>query len=180
MDNLLGYVITGIVTFAVGYALKFFEPKSKIVWWSPHIFPFTIPNPPNPDVQILTHAITVQNLGRRAAESIEITHQSKPDFFKLEPALDYEEDYTPAKEHIVRIPHLAPKDFFTIEFLNYVPGPRFLGIRSSEGKTEFIAIQPQRIYPKWVKRLSVFLLYVGAGFVIYWLVRAVYFVSTHF
>jgi hypothetical protein len=181
MDNLIPLIITGVVSFAVGFALKYVEPKSKLVWWSPHNFLFTIQVVPDkPKLELFTHALTIQNLGRKPAEQIEIVHRLRPDHFKLQPSLDYEEDYTPDKEHIIRVPSLASKDFFSIEFLAYVRLPELLYIRSRDGHAQFITIQPQRVFPKWLNILSMIFTLIGFGFTIYWLINAIYFISQNF
>lgn len=177
MDNLLSNVITGVTTFGIGYALKYLGPKSRLVWWSPHRFLFNLQNP---KVNILTHAITIQNLGRKAALNVEVVHKTKPDFFKLEPALDYAEDFTPAQEHVVRVESLAPKEFFSIEFLSHVTLPELLYIKSDDGHAQFITIQPQQILPRWKLLVLQLLLLVGLGFCAYWLTRALVFIWSHF
>jgi len=132
---------------------------------------------PQPKLSLFTHAITIQNLGRKTAKNVQIVHKRKPDFFKLQPALDYKESFTPAGEHVVTVDTLGPKDFFAIEFLSYATVAELLLIRSEEGPAVPIQIQPQRIFPKWFNALAIGLLLVGAGFVAYWIVRAVIFIS---
>ncbi len=172
MLNIAGYVATGIVSVIVGLLLRHLEPKSKVVGWSPHRFLFNLVDPP---IILFTHAHTVQNIGRKAAEDIEIFHRSRPDFFKLEPALNYEEYITPAGEHVVKIPNLGPKEFFTIEFLTYKAAylPELLYIRTKDGQSEFIAIQPQRIFPRWFRYLVALFIWIGIGFSVYWLISAI-------
>lgn len=173
MDNLLPYLVTGIVSFAVGYALKFVEPKSRLVWWSPHNFLFELDiNPGQPKLLLLTHSISIQNIGRKPAEIVEIAHKFRPDYFKLQPALDYDEDLTPAQEHIIRVPTLAPREFFTIEFLSYRSLPELLYIRSKGGPAKNIVIQAQRVFPRSIQLLSAILLLAGGGLLIYWVIRA--------
>jgi len=75
MDSLTGYVATGLDMLIVGLLLRELEPRVKVVWWSPHQFQFQLPQPPN---ILLTHAITIQNIGRKKAEGIEIVHTSNP------------------------------------------------------------------------------------------------------
>lgn len=168
MESLAGYIATGVVSLLVGLALRSLEPKVKILWWSPHQFLFQLTQP---NLSLLTHAITIQNIGRKAAEGVEIVHKKRPDFFKLQPALDYAEDTTPAGEHIIRVGSLGPKEFFTIEMLSYVSIPELLFIRSEAGHAQVIQIQPQRIFPRWLNYLFLVLQVIGFGFVIYWLLR---------
>lgn len=177
MNNLIGYIATGVVALVVGILLRYyFEPKSKLVWWTPHSFLFELRDP---TISLYTHAHTIQNLGRKVATNIEIVHRIKPDYFKLEPALNYEEFNTPGGEHGVKIQTLSPKEFFTIEFLTYKAAavPQLLYIRSTEGYGQPIKWQPQRVYPKPFYILMSLLLLVGTGFSIYWVIRAIIFIS---
>ena len=175
MDNLAAYVATGVVSLLVGLLLRSLEPKVKIVWWRSHDFLFNLAKL-NPPVVLLTQAITIQNIGRKSSESIEIVHKQPPDFFKLQPALDYEEDTTPSGEHIVRVTSLGPRESFTIEFLAYVTAPTLLFVRSKEGHAQEIRIQPQRIFPRWFIAIVRLLLLIGLGFVVYWLLRVAIFI----
>jgi hypothetical protein len=170
MDSLASYVATGVVSLIVGLALRELEPKVKIVWWGAHQFLFEIPEPRR--IDLLTQAITIQNIGRKSAEDVEIVHKRQPDFFKLWPALDYEESTTPAGEHVVRVKSLGPKEFFTIEFLSYATRPELQLIRSKAGQATLIPIQFQRVLPRWLRTISIGLLFIGLGFVVYWLLRA--------
>lgn len=173
MDTLAGYVATGVVSLLVGLALRELESKVKIVYWSPHQFLFQIPTP---RLDLFTHSITIQNIGRKAAEHVEIIHKRRPDFFKLQPALDYEESATPAGEHVVRVKSLGPKELFTIEFLSYATVPELQLIRSKAGQATSIPIQFYRVFPRWYRAILIGLFFIGLGFVIYWLLRATFFI----
>src|SRR5262245_48010112 len=96
MDELKTHILTGIVSFAVGYFLKNLEPKAKLIWWSTHAFQFTLPNPPNANVQVHTRSITLQNVGKKAAQNIEVAFQAGGMYFKLEPSYQYTQATTPA------------------------------------------------------------------------------------
>jgi hypothetical protein len=80
-------------------------------------------------------------------------------------------------EHIIRVKTLGPKEFFTLQLLSYKTIPILLNIRSKEGAAQAIQIQPQRIFPKWFQILSVGLLLIGLGFVVYWVIMALIFIS---
>jgi len=177
MDSLGGYVATGVVSLLVGLALRSLEPKIKIVWWSPHRFLFKIPIQSNPPANLFTHAITVQNLGRKSAEWVEIVHKTKPDFFMLEPALNYKETQNPSGEHVIKIESLGPREFFTVEFLSYTAIAELLFIRTEVGHAQFITIQPQRSFPRWVQRTLSTITVIGLGFVVYWLLRVSLFIG---
>ncbi|HVA84137.1 MAG TPA: hypothetical protein VNF28_04495 [Candidatus Binataceae bacterium] len=158
----------------MGLALHELEPKVKLVWWTPHAFLFQIRLPgasANATAGFLTDAITIQNIGRRSAERVEIVCATKPDLFKLQPPLDYQESNTPAGEHVIRIDSLGPKEFFTIEFLSYTSAVQVQIIRSSAGQAQAIPIQFNRVFPRWFNRVALVALLTGFGFWIYWLLR---------
>jgi len=174
MNNLTGYVATGVISFMVGTLLRHFEPKAKLLYWSPHNFLFELKRE---GVVLQTNSLTVQNTGRKSAEDIEIIHKEKPDFFQISPTLSHEEGTGSSGEHIIRVKSLGPKEFFMLQLLSYKTVPFLLNIRSKEGSARAIQIQPQRIIPKWLQTLNVGLLFLGLGFAIYWLVKAVIFIS---
>lgn len=147
--------------------MQYLRPKVRVVYWVAHLFGFDLPE----GLRLFTHAITIQNLGSKSAESIEIAHNGKPDLFKLQPALSYEEETTPAGDHIIRVPNLGPKEFFTIEFLGYKQLPNFLYVRSKDGAASLIPIFLIQALPKWVYTLVAVLMAAGAGLIIFWLVR---------
>src|SRR3990170_8417221 len=114
MEGLAGYVATGIVSLAVGLLLRNLEPKGKVVYWSPHTFVFDVPYP---KVILKTDSVTIQNIGRREAEDVEVVFKSRPDFFKLQPSISFSEHKNPDGEFILRVPALGPKEFFTLQIL---------------------------------------------------------------
>ena len=178
MDDLTKIIAAGAISFGVGYALRFVEPRSKVVWWSPHAFWFDL------DAEktraVFTHSLTIQNIGRKAAECVEIVHRTRPELFKLNPSLDFTEVTTPDGQHIIRIASLARREFFSIEFISAKAIPELLYVRTKDGHSERIPIQPQRIFPRWYLGLLQGFILIGIAFTIYWLIRAGIFISSHF
>lgn len=178
MDDLVKIITTGVVSLAGGYFLKFLEPASKVVWWSAHAFSFE--TDPTQKSTVWTHAFTIQNIGRKVASEIEIVHRAKPELFKLNPSLDFTEHITPDGQHVIRIASLAPKEWFSIEFLSLHEIPALLYIRTKDGHAEGIPIQFQRIYPPWYLTILKGFVLIGLGFSLYWFIRAGLFISSHF
>ena len=174
MAELSGYVATGIVSLAVGLLLRYLEAKARIVYWSPHNFFFELKKE---NVVLQTNSLTIQNIGRKPSENIEIVHKQKPDFFQLAPSVPYEEETTSNGEHVIRIKILGPKEFFMLQLLSYRTVPVLLNIRSKDGPAQAIQIKPQRIFPRWFRVFSGVLFFVGLGFAIYWGIKAVIFIS---
>lgn len=69
MESVWGYAATGVIAFFVGYALDRFKPQGKLVFWSPHNF---IVNLRNENVVLQTNSITVQNVGSKTAQNVEV------------------------------------------------------------------------------------------------------------
>lgn len=172
--DIAGYVATGVVSLSVGLLVRQLEPKSKLVLWSPHNFFFDLKDV---KVALQTNSLTIQNIGRRAAEQIEIIFKERPDFFQFAPAIDYQERTSPSGDHILSIAALGPSEHVTLQLLSYKTVPVPLTVRSKDGMARVIDIQPQRVLPRWVNYSARFLLVVGLGFTAYWVIHAVIFLS---
>jgi len=174
MEGLAALVATGVVSLFVGIFLMNLQPKAKVMYWSPHSFLFNLPNE---DVALQTDALTIQNIGRQAAETVEVVMDAQPDFFQLSPAIPYEQAMMDDDRFVLCISTLGPKEVVTIQLLSYTRVPQILNIRSVAGQAEFMPFQIQRVYPKWLNAAVGFLIMVGFGFFFYWIVRAVLFIS---
>jgi hypothetical protein len=173
MENLAGYIATGIVSLFVGLILRSLEARPKLVAWQPHYALFKITD----QNSIQTDSITVQNLGRKAAEDLEIIFRSKPDHFMLTPPLNYKEETTPNGGFLIQIGTLGPKEFFTLHLLSYATLPHVDLIRSKNGPAEPIPFQMQRKFPRWLELSIAFTIFVGMGFSLYWIIRAIIYIS---
>jgi len=178
VEKYLIYILTGFISFAFSLILKYVGPKSRLVWWQPHLFEFIVPLEEEglQPLRLLTQSITIQNLGTAPTNNIEIAHKTKPDFFKLQPPLDYEEsEVKDGSAFIVKIKSLAPNEFFTVEFLTYKQFSELLYIRSEWGHAKLIPVQPSRIYPTWHR--VILMIFIGAGVisVSYFLIQFIFF-----
>lgn len=151
-------IATGIISFLTALLLQKLEPKARLAYWFPHEFTFNVKKE---NVILKTNSLTVQNLGRKAAENIEILHMAEPDFFEIFPSVNYEVQTSPNNNHIIRIPFLGAKEFITLQILSYKTVPQILSVRSKDCIASQIPITVQRIYPKWVNLLASFLMIFG-------------------
>jgi len=174
MDQLIGYVATGIVSLVVGLLLQKYQAKPKLLYWVPGTFTFTLNDP---KLLIRTDSLTIQNDGKKPASNIEIIHKEKPDHFQFSTAISYSEEITPSGEHVIKIPSLGAKEYVNIQLLSHVKLPVLLSVRSSEGAAQNIQVHLQRVVPKWFTFLISIAMIVGFGFCVYWLVRAIHFIS---
>ena len=167
MDPIIGYAITGAISLAVGILLRYLEPKGKVYFWWPHTFRFKA----KPDFDIQTDALTIQNLGRKEVEEVEIVMQEKPDCFDFSPKIPFEEINNPNGSFIFRIKSLAPKEVFTLQLLSYTKLPNVLYIRSKNGPAERLAFRIQRIYGKWIYGLVGYLMLSGLAVTLYLIIK---------
>lgn len=168
MDTLAGYIATIVVSLIIGYLGQFFQPRSKLLCWSPHNFYFDLKAQ---QVVLQTNSLTVQNVGRLPAEEIEIIHQQKPDFFELFPAVEYQELRNPNGEHVIKVKSLGPREWILLQLLSYTNPPVLKNVRWKDGQAKWVQIQPQRVWPRWVQIAMITVFFVGCGSLAYWLIR---------
>ena len=193
MDSLAGYIATLCVGAAGTYLSQLLRPKVKIKYWLSHSFIYKIPNnqmypvpaaalPPAGGTQagpptathffLLTQSVTIQNFGRECADWVEIVHAQPPDYFQLQPSLNYTETTSPVTgEHVLRVESLAPKEFFTIQFLCYTHMPALNFIRSEAGHAAAMPWMIVTKYPRWAYAAISLTMITGAGFCLYWIIK---------
>jgi hypothetical protein len=169
MDTLAGYIATIVVSLLTGYLVQFIQPRSRLLYWSPHNFIFNLKTE---GVVLQTNSLTVQNSGRLPAEDVEIIHKQRPDFFELFPAMDCQESTNANGEHVLKIKSLGPKEWVVVQLLSYKTPPVFRNVRWKHGQAKMVQIQPQRVWPKWVLAIANALLLIGTATVAYSLIRA--------
>ena len=73
-ESLLNYVIPSALTFVAGCLLKFVGPRARVVHWFPAYFGFQVPFTGAGGAQqvatVTTHALSIQNVGWRAARKL--------------------------------------------------------------------------------------------------------------
>lgn len=174
MEGLAGYVATGVVSLGVGILLIYLQPKAKVMYWSPHSFLFNLTRE---NVVLQTDALTIQNVGRKAAESVELVLDGEPDFFQFAPEINHSTETLSNNQYIIRIPSLGQKEHVTLQLLSYTRVPQLLNLRSSAGQASPMPFQIQRVFPAWFNGVVIAMFFVGIGFSAYWLIKAVVFVS---
>lgn len=174
MEDLAGYIAMIVVGVVVGVLLTYFQPKAKIKYWSPHSFLFNLTRE---NVVLQTDALTIQNVGRKAAENVEIVFDREPDFHQLSPAVNHTKEVSDNSHCIIHIPSLGPREYVILQILSYTNVPQLLNLRSSAGKASLMPVQIYRALPAWFNVFVVIMFTVGIGFSAYWLIKAVVFIS---
>lgn len=179
MEALPGYIATAVVSLAVGYLLTYLEPRPKLAYWLAHVSAFTLPaTATTPAARLSVHGITVQNIGRRRAEGIEIAHNSAPDIFRIWPDLVQTTTMHP-NAHVIQIPDLGPGEWFTVNILTIGDRqvPSLLYIRSRDGQAQQVPVLIQRATPRSLYYLGAIVFISGAGFLLFWLIKALVFIA---
>ena len=177
--DLKGYAATIVASIVSGWFLRSTEFKPKLCYWFPHNFIYEITMPNGDPYIVQTSSITLQNLGRKGAEGIEIIHKTRPDHFQFFPSIKFEEETTGGGEHVIKVDNLGPKEFFTVQIISFIslPGTApLLNIRSKEGPATQIPIQLQRLWPKWFNLTVAGFVLVGAGVTFYWILKGIIFI----
>ncbi|MBI5524646.1 MAG: hypothetical protein HY910_18620 [Desulfarculus sp.] len=176
MEKIVSYIVTAVLSLITGYLSQFIQPKSRLVYWSPHNFLFNLQNE---EITLLTNSIIVQNTGRLPAEHVEIIHKQRPDFFELFPSMEFQEGVNPNGEHVIKLNSLGPKEWVLVQMLSYRTPTIFSNIRWLHGQGKMVQIQPQRVLPKWVNLITRALIIIGMGTVFYYLVLVSYYLVSH-
>lgn len=174
MENIWGYIATAFVSLFVGLILQRLKDRPKLLFWVPGSFIFHLKEP---EIILRTDSLTIQNIGRKPATNVEIIHKERHDHFQFAIPIDFIEVTTPTGEHVVKIPSLGSQEYVNIQFLSLIKTPILLNIRSAEGKAQLIQTQLLRLWPKAVQWLAGFLMCLGAGVLLYWIIFAIMFIS---
>jgi len=174
MEHITGYIATGLVSLVVGLLLQRLKDRPKLLYWIPGSFLFQLKTPA---IALRTDSLTIQNVGRQPATNIEIVYQVRPDHFQFSTQIDFSEVTTPTGEHVIKIPSLGPQEHINLQLLSYTNYPILLNVRSAEGRAQLIQVHLQRVVAKAVLWLAGLLMLLGAGFLSYWLIAAIVFIS---
>lgn len=174
MEHVVGYVVTAVCSVIVGLVLQRFRDRANLLYWIPGSFEFHLKNP---DLILRTDSLTIQNVGRVPATNIEIIHKARPDHFQFSTPIGFSESTSPTGEHVINIASLGAQEHVNLQLLSHTAIPVLLGVRCAEQRGELIAVQLQRLYPRWLQVIAPGLLLIGAGFSIYWIASAVIYLS---
>ncbi|CAD6525886.1 hypothetical protein ACFQ3P_13830 [Paraburkholderia sabiae] len=170
-DKIISAIITGIVGLVFLGIQRLFSPGAKVAYWIPHDFTFRVPLPNQPQpLLVQTATLTVQNLGRKAAEDVEITHRTKPDHFQLHPPRTYEETTGADGTYKISIGSLGPKEYFQMQVFSHMTPPVLAGVRSKDGPAKSIRFQVNRQLSKPALHAVRACIIVGAATIVYWIV----------
>jgi hypothetical protein len=186
MNDLVGKIITAILTLIGALIVQRLAARPKLVVWRPQPTFFQIPGPTPPNALAgegqapaqlsptnswLLYVVTtaVQNIGPREATNIQLLFVARPMNFRLEPPLRFTETVLPSGEYMVEIPSLAPHEWVTVNVLHGGFALQPVYIRSDQGQAAEIPLRLNREFPTWASAIAWLLLFLGSGTLIYWL-----------
>ena len=162
---LLSLLVAGIIR-------RYSEARAKIVSFIGHVSSFTLQNEQRTIVH--THSVVVRNAGRKAAHNVRLAHIVLPQNVTVFPPVQYTIERNPEGASEIVIPVLVPKEQITISYLYFPPltwDQVNTNTKSDEGFAKILNVIPMPQPPKAILALVWSLVFVGASFVFYWLVR---------
>lgn len=164
-----------VLTLVIGAVIKHYaEARSKVISFIGHISAFTVQD--KLLTQVHTHSVIVRNAGRKAAHNVRLLHGVLPNNITVYPPIQYTIERNPEGHGEIVIPILVPKEQVTISYLYFPPliwNQINVNTKSDDGFARIINVIPIPQPNKAVLAGVWFLVFVGASFLFYWLVRLV-------
>lgn len=157
----------------IGAILKrYTEARSRVISFIGNVSAFTLQG--EPSTTIHTHSVVVRNAGRKAAQNVRLLHHLLPQNITVYPQIKHEVERNADGSGEIVFPVLVPKEQVTVSYL-YFPPVLWSHINSStksnDGFAKIINVVPTPRPPKVVLGLVWLLMFVGASFIFYWVVR---------
>ena len=146
------------------------EGKADLVSYFGHSSAFTTRPQGQPSFVIHTHDVVIQNVGKKPANNVRVSHNVLPDQFNVFPSLPYSVEQLPDGKKDIVIPKVVPGQLIVISYLYYPPllwNQVHAGIRSDEGFARQVEMQLQRKIPAWLTALAVAGFLIGCLTVLY-------------
>jgi hypothetical protein len=166
-------LFSAVATILAVLLTHWLRGKVNLITFSPNSTSFELkPDQPGaPAVHVRSGQIIVQNLGRRAARTVQITSVpgGAPAGYVVLPSIVHTTRTGGRGEWILEIPFVAPKEIITVQILN---GPIIDSVRSEDGVARVVPVIHQRLFPRWFQAAAVALMLLGAlsfFFLIGWL-----------
>ena len=172
-EILVGILATAAVSIPAAILVDRWKQKPNLVYWSPHTFTFELEG----GQTVYSHSITVRNAGGKTATAVEVIHRQRPGYFAIDPVIPFQEDAVGVGGHVLRFPNLGRKESVTIEYLDTERAPELLNIRSADGPAKFQEMELSEYVGPGLTALGIAVVIFALLFAIYWLIRAIIFVS---
>jgi hypothetical protein len=161
------------LSLVIGAVLKkYTEARSRVVSFLGHVSAFTLQDEEHTVVH--THSVVVRNAGRRAARNVRLTHGVLPPNVTIYPPVQHSIERNSDGSGEIVLPVLVPKEQVTVSYLYFPPllwNQINNNTKSDEGFAKIINVMPVPRPSKGVIVAVWLLAFIGASFVLYWLVR---------
>jgi len=134
-------IITALLSFVlsiVGALIieRLVRPKSRVIIGARHEFTFLLrANEQQPQARLIrTRDVTVQNMGRGVARSVDIIFNYRPEHFEIWPSVRFTESVNPDNRFIIRVDRLNPRQYVQIEMLSGNELPRLMEVSYEGGQ----------------------------------------------
>lgn len=165
LGPLLSLIVASIIR-------RYSEARSKVVTFIGHVSAFTLQDEKKTVVH--THSIVVRNTGRKAAHNVRLSHTILPPNLSILPPVQYTIERNPEGSAEIVIPVLVPKEQITISYLYFPPlvwNQVNANTKSDDGFAKIINMIPVPQLSKAVKICVGLLMFIGASFLFYWIIR---------
>lgn len=171
--ELIAKIISPIITLLVGTVIKHYtESRSKLVTFIGHISSFKLKD--EEQTQVYTHSIVVRNAGRKSAHNVRVGHNFLPPNIQISPSVKYDIEENPEGGAEIIFPIMVPKEQVTISYL-YFPPVTWNQVnaytKSDDGFANILNVIPMPQPSKLVIAIVWVLMFLGATFLVYWLVK---------
>lgn len=170
-------VLSGLLILAFSLFGRVFAARPKVVWGPTHQFCFGLPITPGTGSNGLcfTRTVLLTNAGTAPTDWVEVYFTAIPGHLQVWPPCNH--SLESKNGHILTIPNLGPKETVAIEMLQVENAlPEVIRVRSKHGEWPQVPVAPMRVFPAWVNRAVVLLMFFGAFAVLKWAISAALYV----
>ena len=171
--EIIAKIASPIITLIVGAIIKHLtERRSKIVSFLGHVSSFTLRDENH--TQVYTHGIVIRNAGRKSATNVRVGHNFLPPNIQVSPPVKYTIEENPEGGAEIIFPIMVPKEQISISYL-YFPPVTWDKVnaytKSDDGFANILNVISMPLPSKFVITLVWGLMFLGASFIFYWLVK---------
>lgn len=163
-------IIIAVVTAVIA---KILAPRGSLLWAVSHQHFYKMPNIGGDGTfPVVTQQVWFQNTGRLPIEGVEIVLNWKPQHFEIWDPRDWEGGVLPDGRYVIRIKSLNPTEYFTVSMIDTINDlPRIISVRWRGGVGKNVQMGPQRIFPKHINLMILFIMFVGIVSILFIILR---------
>lgn len=164
-----------LLSLAIGAVIKrYTTARSRVISFIGSVSAFVLQDEHH--TMVHTHSVIVRNAGRKAAHNVRMMHTVLPPNITVYPTIKHSIERNDDGSGEIVMPVLVPKEQVTVSYLYFPPllwNQVNASTKSDDGFAKVINVVPlprpskAALYAVWV------LMFVGASFILYWLVRLV-------